>query len=92
VNKGHHADHVTDCDMQSATDRQIWDFAHRSGAVIVTKDEDFAQRKTLVEGGPSVVWIRLPNSRRADLLAWFEKALPEVLSALERADTLVEII
>jgi hypothetical protein len=45
-----------------------------------------------VEGGPSVVWIRLPNSRRADLLAWFEKALPEVLSALERGDTLVEII
>ncbi|WP_245515343.1 hypothetical protein [Rhizobium deserti] len=59
---------------------------------VPSKDEDFAQRKNLVEGGPSVVWIRLPNSPRADLLAWFEKALPELLSALERGDTLVEII
>jgi predicted nuclease of predicted toxin-antitoxin system len=59
---------------------------------IITKDEDFAQRKVLTGQGPVVVWIRLPNTRRQDLLAWFEAVLPDVLSALERSETLIEVI
>ena len=61
-----------------------------SSAAIVTKDEDFAQRKVLTDSGPAIVWIRLPNTRR-DLLAWFESVLPDVVVALERGDTLVEV-
>ncbi len=41
--------------------------------------------------GPVVVWIRLPNTRRRDLLAWFETILPDVLEVLERGETLVEV-
>jgi predicted nuclease of predicted toxin-antitoxin system len=52
----------------------------------ITKDEDFAQRKVLTEKGPVVIWIRLPNTRRRELLTWFETVLPDVLSALERGD------
>jgi predicted nuclease of predicted toxin-antitoxin system len=55
-------------------------------------DEDFAQRKALNEGGPPVVWIRLPNTRRRDLLVWFERALPQILQALERGETLIEVV
>jgi len=55
------------------------------------KDEDFAQRRILTDEGPVVVWIRLPNTRRRDLLAWSETILPDVLSALERRETLVEV-
>ena len=64
----------------------------QAGAAIVTKDEDFAQRKGLTENGPAVVWIRLPNTRRRELLSWFETALPDILSALERGETLIEAI
>ena len=78
--------------MAAASDAQIWDFALRHAAVIVTKDEDFAQRKALVESGPRVVWIRLPNTRRRELLAWFDAALPDMLSALERGESLIELI
>lgn len=90
--KGHQAEHVADRQMQAASDAVIWDYALRQAAVIITKDEDFAQRKVLTNGGPVVVWIRLPNSRRRDLLAWFEAILPDVLSALERGETLIEVI
>ena len=90
--KGHQAEHVADRQMQAASDALIWDYALRQAAVIVTKDEDFAQRKVLTNGGPAVVWIRLPNTRRRDLLAWFETILPDVLSALERGETLIEVI
>ena len=78
--------------MQAASDAVIWDYALRQAAVIITKDEDFAQRKVLTSGGPIVVWIRLPNTRRRDLLVWFETILPDVLSALERGETLIEVI
>lgn len=38
-----------------------------------------------------MVWIRLPNTRRRELLAWFEMIMPDVLTALERGETLVEV-
>ncbi len=90
--KGHESEHVSDCGLSAATDPVIWDYAAGVNAIIVTKDEDFAQRKVLNPAGPRVVWIRLPNTRRRELLAWFETVLPRVLQALERGDTLVEIV
>lgn len=88
---GHEAEHVADRQMQAASDTAIWDFAFQASAAIITKDEDFAQRKALSDTGPAVVWIRLPNTRRRDLLDWFEKILPDVVSALERGETLIEV-
>ncbi len=87
----HKSLHVADIGMQSASDRAIWDLADKDGWVIVTKDEDFAQRKTLTASGPQVVWLRWPNGRRADLLARFEQVLPSVIAALERGESLVEV-
>ena len=92
VANGHEAEHVSDKGMQAASDTAIWDQALFTSATIVTKDEDFAQRKVLTATGPAIVWIRLPNTRRRDLLAWFETILPDILSALERGETLVEVI
>jgi len=88
---GHEAAHVGDLGMQAASDAAIWDHARATSSAIVTKDEDFAQRKVLTDDGPVVVWIRLPNTRRRDLLAWFETVLPDVLAALARGETLVEV-
>ena len=78
--------------MEAATDTHIWHVALAAELAIITKDEDFAQRKMLAGGGPSVIWIRLPNTRRRDLLAWFDLVLPDILSALERGETLIEVI
>ena len=43
----HEAMHVGDCGLQDASDGAIWDFASKDGSAIVTKDEDFAHRRTL---------------------------------------------
>ncbi len=90
--QGHDAEHVADRQLAAASDAQVWDFALRRDAVIITKDEDFAQRKALAASGPRVVWVRIPNTRRRELLAWFDAALPNVLSALERGESLIELI
>ncbi len=89
--EGHEADHVGDLGMQAASDAVILNYALASSSAIITKDEDFAQRKVLADKGPVVVWIRLPNTRRRDLLAWFEAVLPDVLAALARSETLIEV-
>jgi predicted nuclease of predicted toxin-antitoxin system len=89
---GHEAEHVLDLGLSGATDLVIWDHAARADAIIVTKDEDFAQRKTIDLKGPKVVWIRLPNTRTGELLLWFERVFPRVLQAVERGDSLIEII
>jgi len=88
---GHHAKHVSDVSLQSASDRVIWDYAVSTGTAIITKDEDFAQRRALVDG-PAIIWVRLPNARRQDLLVWFEKALPAIIEALDRGEGLIEVI
>jgi predicted nuclease of predicted toxin-antitoxin system len=94
VAAGHEAEHVADRGVQEAPDAAIWDFALREHTAIVTKDEDFAQRhaQTGMGLGPAVVWIRLPNTRRSALLAWFEAALPQILLALARGETLIEVV
>jgi len=89
---GHEAKHVADREMASASDAAIWDFAIQTTAAIVTKDEDFAQRKAMTGTGPVVIWIRLPNTRRRELLAWFETVFPDILLALERGETLIEVV
>ena len=66
--QGHDAEHVADRQLAAASDAQVWDFALRRDAVIITKDEDFAQRKALAASGPRVVWVRIPNTRRRELL------------------------
>jgi predicted nuclease of predicted toxin-antitoxin system len=88
---GHEAEHVFDRGMDGASDSAIWTLAIDLGAAIVTKDEDFARRRAVVPSGPSIVWIRLGNTRRAELMSWFDAVLPSVLEALARGETLIEI-
>ena len=91
VERGYEAEHVADIGLQAASDRQILDFAEKSSAIIVSKDEDFAQRRAILTTGPSIVWVRLPNARSRDLLQWFDKALPNIIKALEAGEFIVEV-
>jgi predicted nuclease of predicted toxin-antitoxin system len=56
----------------------------------VTKDEDFAVHRIL-HPGPSVVRVRIGDTRRAALLKRFEAQLPTIVAALERGETLIEL-
>lgn len=87
---GHSVEHVVDCGLVTATDEAIRSYAASAGAVIVTKDEDFAVRRVLQEG-PAVVWIRIGNTRNAELLIRVEADFKAVVAALEQGETLVEI-
>ncbi len=66
--------------------------AHRAEStlsVIVTKDEDVAVRARL-RPGPPVVWIRVGNTRNADLVRRAAALWPRVIEALTRGETLID--
>lgn len=77
--------------MQSATDNEIWDFAAVERAVIITKDEDFANKRILAAEGPVVVRVCLGNARNSALIVWLERGLPSIIDAIERGETLIEL-
>lgn len=84
--------HVFEGRLESADDGAIWNEALRTDAVIVSKDEDFASRRMLAGAGPRIVWLRLGNASRRETIRRFEAVLPDLLTALERGDGLVEVI
>jgi predicted nuclease of predicted toxin-antitoxin system len=69
----------------------IWDEALAGGFVLISKDEDFARRRSLTTKGLHVVWIRLGNTRRVALLAHLDGVWLQLEAALERGEPLVEV-
>jgi len=50
--RGHEAKAVRDVGLREAQDPAIWAFAVSGGRLVVTKDEDFAERALQTKVGP----------------------------------------
>jgi predicted nuclease of predicted toxin-antitoxin system len=87
--RGHEAVHVSDVGLAAASDDAIWWFANAGGFVIVTKDEDFAERRGR-EAGPSILWLRLGNATSHTLLARMARIWDDVLNWLKDGEAIVE--
>ena len=57
----------------------------------MTKDEDFANMAALGGEAPTVVWVRVGNSRRAALLAWFSPLIDDVVALVKAGNRLIEL-
>jgi predicted nuclease of predicted toxin-antitoxin system len=53
--------HVVAVELDTATDRQVWDYAGEHDLMIVSKDSDFSQLSLLLGAPPKVVWVRIGN-------------------------------
>ena len=91
ASEGHDARHVSDLGIEAMPDRAIWQRARDLGACIVTKDEDFVLLQALDRAGPPVVWVRIGNAVRTVLLQRIPGLWPEVVSAIERGEKIVEV-
>lgn len=89
--RGHIAEHVLDLGLCSADDAAIWDYALESHSVILTKDEDFPRRYHQSRQSPAIVWVRVGNVSRKELLKWFTPLLPQIVELLEQGSRLVEL-
>lgn len=88
---GHQADHVTEIGPADAPDRVIWQYALDHDAVIVTKDEDFADMVTIGAESPPVLWVRIGNTRSAALLRWFEPLIDDIVELVDNGQRLIEL-
>ncbi len=57
----------------------------------MTKDEDFAALRRLTKSGPAVVWIRTGNTATRHLIPWLLPSMPQMISAIEAGETLIEL-
>lgn len=101
---GHVALHVYECGLLTAKDSDIWKYASKQGAVVITKDADFAalagktgtgprseNAKTRAKRGPAVVWLRLGNVTNDALIKAVVGVLPQIIAAIEAGEDLVEV-
>jgi predicted nuclease of predicted toxin-antitoxin system len=89
---GYQSLHVADLGMLTATDRQIWDESISRSAVLVTKDRDFQLFRATRNAGPAILWIRVGNTDNQTLIAQILRALPKIINALERGETVIEFV
>jgi predicted nuclease of predicted toxin-antitoxin system len=89
--RGHQAEHVIHIGLARASDPAIWRYAASNGLILVTKDEDFVVIRALEAVGPPVVWLRMGNTRKAALMKHVGAAWPDVIAALQRGETIVEV-
>ena len=89
--KGHDAVALRDIGLRDADDRDIWARAEAENAIIITKDEDFAQIAGARNQGPAIVWVRSGNLLKRVLLVQFEAAWTDIERHLLAGARLVEI-
>ena len=87
--QGHKAEHVGEVGLLAAPDAAIAARAERTGAVLVSKDEDFLLLR-LPDRFP-LLWLRCGNATNRALTAWLEPRWSQVEEHLANGDRLVEV-
>ena len=84
-------DYVYASEVESqASDSILWDYAKRHDLFVITRDTDFFDRLLLYGPPPKVVWVRLGNLRKQDLIRALEDRWLNIQMRLEGAD-LIEV-
>ncbi len=91
VLRGHESDHVLDLGLARSVDGDLWARCIATNAVIVTKDEDFANWISAGRPGPAVVWLRTGNGTTQRLIESLTPVFEVVEARLAAGDRLVEI-
>jgi predicted nuclease of predicted toxin-antitoxin system len=89
---GHVAEHVNRIGLGNTSDSAIWEYAARTGATLVTKDEDFVALAAQEPAGPQVVWIRIGNISNDALWRALEPLLDEIVQSLNAGERVVEVV
>jgi predicted nuclease of predicted toxin-antitoxin system len=91
ADQGHSAQHVHELSFADAEDSVIWNHALVIDAIIITKDEDFAERTARTASGPIIVWLRVGNSTNRALFQWLEPRWPAIAQLLSDGNRLIEV-
>ncbi|MGH3564223.1 MAG: DUF5615 family PIN-like protein [Mycobacterium sp.] len=88
---GHTAEHVYEIGLGDAADGALWDYALEHDAPLVTKDEDFYDMLMLSDASPVIVWVRVGNTRRQELLTLFQLLIDRIAELVAGGNRLIEL-
>ncbi len=91
IERGYEAEHVTTASLSIAEDVEIWNHALKIAAIIITKDEDFAERTHRTSTGPTIIWLRIGNATNTALIDWLEPRWPSIEELLNSNNRLIEV-
>lgn len=89
--RGHECAHVLDCGLAQSPDTPIWRRAVMEGEIVVSKDEDFADRVRQTTAGPAVLWLRTGNGTNQKLFAVLDPIWSIIEARLRAGERLVEV-
>jgi predicted nuclease of predicted toxin-antitoxin system len=90
--RGYTAEHVNRVGLGVTRDSDIWRYATRVRATLVTKDEDFVVLAGREPAGPQVVWIRIGNISNDALWRVLDPLLDEIVQSLDAGERIVEVV
>lgn len=82
---------IRDLGLREATDVRIFDAAAAAGAVLLTKDRDFALLRSQRVPAPRLVLLTCGNTSNARLRSILQAVMPRLLERLEEVATYVEV-
>jgi predicted nuclease of predicted toxin-antitoxin system len=75
---------------EQASDTLLWQKARENDWIVLTRDTDFFDRLLRHGVPPRVIWIRLGNVRKSDLLRFIEERWPAIQQLIQSHD-LIEV-
>jgi predicted nuclease of predicted toxin-antitoxin system len=82
---------VKDVGLRDAEDEVIFNAARKVGAVVMTKDVDFADLVRRLGPPPQILWITCGNTSNARLMEILKLSWPRILDLLRAGERLVEV-
>ena len=89
--RGDTCEHVLDLGIAQAYDAEICRRYEDSRNVLISKDEDFLHLAVRPGARLVLIWVRMGNCRRRELLAAVERAWPRVVASIEAGERVVEL-
>lgn len=82
---------LRDIGLPEAEDEEIFEAAHRDGAVVMSKDSDFVD--LLIRRGPppQVIWITCGNTSNARMRRMLSSSLTTAIDLLRSGEWMIEI-
>lgn len=89
--RGCHAKHVLDIGLAEASDAEILRCAESERYILVSKDEDFLHLILRPGVTAGLVWVRIGNCRKQDLLDAFERTWDRLVERIAAGERIIEI-
>lgn len=82
---------VRDLGLRDSSDQQIFEAARTAGAIVMTKDRDFADMVDRLGPPPQVIWVTSGNTSDQELRDVLGRLFPDTIEMLRAGEPLVEI-